>query len=77
MILKEFLEVVNYNVFDICVKQNSVLKSIFKITAETPVKYISDELLNAEIVLVVIYDKNDGEDSLFTIEVELNKSNIT
>lgn len=70
MKLREILKVINYDDFNICVDSERGLKSIFKVTKDTPIKYISDYLLASEILGVYIDDENEDND-LFTIEVKL------
>lgn len=71
MILREFLEVVNYDEFNIYVNENKTgcLKSIFKIDKDTPIKYLSGQLLDSKIVEVFIDDENE-DNGLFSIEIE-------
>ena len=71
MKLRDFLVVVNYNEFDICIEtKNDGLKRIFKITKDTPIQYISEELLNSEVLNVFVNDEEQLEDEfLFTIVV--------
>lgn len=46
MKLKEFLLIVNYSDFSICIDSDKGLKTIFKTNIDTPLEYISDNLLN-------------------------------
>lgn len=70
MKLQDFLAVVNYDEFEICedIDKNG-LKRIFKITKDTPIQYLSAELLNSELLNVFV--NTDEDESLFTIVVRI------
>ena len=70
MKLQDFLEVVEYDEFEICedTDKNEV-KKIFKITKDTPIQYICAELLNSELLNVFV--NGDKYESLFTIVVRI------
>ena len=71
MKLQDFLAVVNYNEFEICEDTDkNGLKTIFKITKDTPMQYISEELLNSELLNVLVND-DDEDENLFTIVVRI------
>lgn len=69
MKLIDFINIVNYSDFSICENSERGLKEIFRINKETPIKYISNELLNKEIEMVYIDDENN-ENDLFIIELK-------
>lgn len=73
MKLQDFLAVVNYNEFEICEDTDkNGLKTIFKITKDTPIQYLCVELLNAEVLNVLVNDDIREEDEcLFTIIVRI------
>lgn len=58
MKLKDFLSIVNYTDFNVCIDSDKGLKTIFKINIDTPLEYISDNLLNKEIKEVYIDNKS-------------------
>lgn len=71
MTVKDYLDVTNYSDFDIVTNtKEKGLKTIFKINQSTPMKYLSDKLLNAIVKDVYITDKEDNE-ALFLIEIEV------
>lgn len=72
MQLVDFINIINYSDFSICENSEKGLKEIFRINKDTPIKYISSKLLDKEIEMVYINDKNN-ENDLFVIE--LKKSN--
>ena len=73
MKLKEFLLIVNYSDFSICIDSDKGLKTIFKTNIDRPLEYISDNLLNREIKQVYINNKSKKE--LFLIEVQKEGGN--
>jgi len=69
--VKDYIDITNYNDFDIVIDtKEKGLKTIFKINQSTPMKYLSDKLLNAIVKDVYITDKEDNE-ALFLIEIEV------
>lgn len=73
MKLQDFLVVVNYDEFDICIDTDKDgLKRIFKINKDTPIQYICTELLNSEVLNVFVNDEEQLEDEfLFTVVVRI------
>lgn len=68
MKLKDFLAIVNYTNFNICVDSDKGLKTIFKINIDTPLEHISDNLLNREVKEV--YINNKSKKDLFLVEIQ-------
>lgn len=75
MTVKEFINVMNYSEFEIAEMEDDGIgiKTIFMINEETPLKFISDKLLNAKVILVEVddnYDRIRKYEPLFTIKIE-------
>lgn len=72
MTVKEFIEVFNYNDFEIYIEKDNCLglTLLFKINQYTPLEYISDKLLNAKVLKVEINDEREENDSLFLIVID-------
>lgn len=75
MTVKEFINVMNYSEFEIAEMKDDVIgiKTIFMINEETPLKFISDKLLNAKVILVEVndnYDRDRKYEPLFIIKIE-------
>lgn len=73
MKVKEYIEATNYNEFEIVKidEKSGGLKTIFKINEFTPLEYLNEKILNAEVDMVYVdteFLKND--DALFTIEIK-------
>ena len=72
--VKDYIDITNYNNFDIATDtKEKGLKTIFKINKNTPIKFLSDKLLNAIVKNVYIIEKEAREDNeaLFLIEIEV------
>lgn len=69
MKLIDFINIVNYSEFSVCENTEKGLKEIFKISKNTPIKYISYDFLNREIEMVYI-DNENNENDLFVIELK-------
>ena len=71
MKLKEFLEIVNYDEFDISKDEDGLLKTICKIGKYMPLGCLSEKLLNTEIENVFIDDNfKENNNDLITIAVK-------
>lgn len=71
MKLKEFLEIVNYDEFDISKDEDCSLKTICKISKYMPLGCLSEKFLNTEIENVFIDDNfKENDNDLITIAVK-------
>ena len=63
----------NYDNFNIVVDNDNIngLESVFKINEDTPLEFISDKLLNAEVISIYVdEDFKKNRNDLFLIEIE-------
>lgn len=69
--VKNYLDVTNYSDFDIVTStKEKGLKTIFKINQNTPMQFLSDELLNATVKKVYITEEErEDNEALFLIEI--------
>ena len=71
MILKEFIEIVNYDTFDISKDENGILKTICKIGEYMPINCLSEKFLNVEVENVFIdEDFKENDNNLIVIAVK-------
>lgn len=73
MKVKEYIEKTNYSNFDIAKmnKKTKNLETVLKINRFTPLKYLSEKILNAEINMVYINEKYEmNDEALFIIEIK-------
>ena len=71
MILKEFIEIVNYDKFCILKDEDGILKTICKINNYIPLDCLSEKLLNAEIDKVYVdEDFKENDNNLIDIAIK-------